>query len=128
MYQLLVPGPAETLDMIFARKIPNADGTQSENFVINENLLFLFHFYVVCSLHASVSIRRNKKDCFKRQIAYYKASTATGQRLDSDHPVTGVDGRAQLLDLLKLRAPEFKECTKKKRFSTDDTAAIDHAM
>jgi hypothetical protein len=44
MYQLLVPGPAETLDMIFARKIPNADGTQSENFVINENLLSLFHF------------------------------------------------------------------------------------
>jgi hypothetical protein len=117
MYQLLVPGPAETLDMIFARRIPNADGTQSENFVINENLLSLFHFYVVCSLDASASIRRIKKDYFKRQIAYYKALTAAG-----------VDWRAQLLDLLKLWAPEFKECTKKKRFSTDDTTAIDHAM
>jgi hypothetical protein len=78
MYQLLVLGPAETLDMIFACKIPNADGTQSENFVINENLVSLFHFYVACSLDASASIRRNKKDYFKHLIAYCMASTATG--------------------------------------------------
>jgi hypothetical protein len=117
MYQHLVPGPVETLDMIFARKLPNADDTESEIFVINENLLFLFHFYVACSLDASASIRRIEKDYFKRQIAYYKALTAAG-----------VDWRAQLLDLLKRWAPEFKECTKKKRFYTDDTTAIDHAM
>jgi hypothetical protein len=70
IYQLLVPGPGETLDMVFARKIPNAHDTQSENFVIKENLLSLYHFCVACSLDASASIRRNKKDYFKRQIAF----------------------------------------------------------
>jgi hypothetical protein len=70
--------------------IPNADGTPSEDFFINENLLFMFHFLVACSLDASVTARRGKMEYFVQQIAYRRALTAKG-----------VDWRAHLKNILE---------------------------
>ncbi len=49
MYLFHVPSHEESMAMLFASKIPNADGTLSEDFFINENLLSMFHFLVAYS-------------------------------------------------------------------------------
>ncbi len=78
MYPFLVPSHAKSIAVLFARKIPNADGALSEDFFINENLLAMFHFLVACSLDASATARRGKKVYFMQQIVYYRALTAKG--------------------------------------------------
>ncbi len=84
------------MDLLFARKIPNADLTQSEDFFITENLLSIYHFLVACSLHASATARHVKKAYFMQQIAYYRALTENG-----------IDWRAYLKNILEQSAPEF---------------------
>ena len=50
--------------VLFQRKLPRADGTPSDKFLINENLIALFHFHVVCALDASATAKRSKKPYF----------------------------------------------------------------
>ena len=102
MYPFLVPAHNESFAVLFARKLPSADGTPSDDYLINENLLALFHFHVACALDASATARRGKKGYFRQQVAYYGALTAKG-----------VNWREQLQNLLEKWAPEFKELTKK---------------
>jgi hypothetical protein len=91
---------------------PRADGSPSNEFLMNENLLALFHFQVVYSLDASATAKRSKKANFRQHIAYYRALTAKG-----------VDWRAQLQNLLEKWA-EFKELTKRKRVSGHEVLDI----
>ena len=73
MYQYLVPDQGHSMAVLFQRKLSKADGTPSDEFLINENLIALFHFHVVCALDASVTAKRSKKAYYNQQIAYYRA-------------------------------------------------------
>ena len=107
MSHYLSPSGSETLDVLFERKIPNSDGTPSQHYVINENLMALLHFLVECSTDASASLRRAKRTRFTQQLALYKAMVEKG-----------VDWRGKLLALLKLWWPDFKGSLERKRCSS----------
>ena len=61
MIQHLSPASGESFDVLFARKLQKADGSLSDVFVINANLMALLHYYVDCFFDASAPFRRDKK-------------------------------------------------------------------
>ena len=65
MIQHLSPASGESFDVLFARKLQKADGSLSDVFVINANLMALLHYYVDCFFDASAPFRRDKKKNFK---------------------------------------------------------------
>ena len=72
----------------------------------------------MCSLNAGVSIRKDKKEVFRRHVAVLKAATAAGK-----------DWRAQLRDSLKMWDPEFHVMTRKeRRVGIDDTGRLPQEM
>ncbi len=91
MGQFLSPACGQSFDVLFSRKLPNADGSPSKTHVINEYLMALFHFYVECSSDASAPYKRSKKHCFKEHLKLYK----TWEK-------KSVDWRGELRGLLKL--------------------------
>ena len=71
-------------------------------------------FNVACSLNASCSHRKEKKEVFRSHVAVRKAVTAAGK-----------DWRAQLRDCLKKWEPDFQAMTRKKRrLGIEDTEAV----
>ena len=108
MVQHLSPASGETFDVLFERKLPKADGSPSEMYVINRNLMALLHFYVVCAPDAGASYRRAKRPKFREYVALYKAWEEKG-----------IDWRGELRDLLKHWAPEFQRLFTKKRVMSD---------
>ena len=90
--------------MLFECKIPKPDGSPSDEYFINEYLIGYLMFNVACSLNASCSHRKDKKEVFRSHVAVLKAATAAGK-----------DWRAQLRDCLKKWEPDFQEMNRKKR-------------
>ena len=117
MVQHLSPASGETFDVLFERKLPKADGSPSEMYVINRNVMALFHFYVVCAPDAGAAYRRAKRTKFHEFVALYKAWEAKG-----------IDWRGELRDLLKLWAPEFQRLFNKKRVRSDKDLVEYEAM
>jgi hypothetical protein len=82
----------ETSNELFERRLPKADGSPSETYFINGNLITLLHFYVVCAPDAGAAYRRAKRSKFHEFVALYKAWDEKG-----------VDRRGKLLHLLTGR-------------------------
>ncbi len=101
MYPYLVPTSDQSMAELFARKIPKADGTASEDYFINENLISMFHFLVACSLDAGATARRNRKVYVRHRLR----TTRPQQR----QALIGED----LKNILEKWASEFKELTNK---------------
>ena len=114
MAPYLCPTQEETLDVFFERRIPKPDGSPSDEYIINEYLIGYLMFNVACSLTAGVSIRKDKKEVFRRLVAVLRAATAAGK-----------NWRAELRDCLKKWEPEFQEINRKKRrLGIADTVAV----
>ena len=100
--------------MLFERKIPNPDGSPSDEYFINEYLVGFLMFNIACALNASYNIRKEKTEVFRTHVAILKAAAAAGK-----------DWRAQLRDSLKMWEPEFEAIVKKKRrIGVDDTSQM----
>ena len=108
MIQHLSPASGESFDVLFARKLQKADGSLSDVFVINANLMALLHYYVDCFFDASAPFRRDKKKKFKQHLALYLA-----------YEKNGIDWRGELRDLLKLWSNDFQTLFWKKRVVMD---------
>ena len=117
MVQHLSPASGESFDALFARKLPKADGSPSETYFINKNLMALFHFYVACAPNAGASYRRAMRPKFHEHLALYKAWEQKG-----------VDWRGELRDLLKLWAPDFQRLFTKKRVMSDKDLSVYEEM
>ena len=108
MVRHLSPASGETFNVLFERKLPKADGSPSEMYVINRSLMALLHFYVVCAHDAGASCTRAQRPKFLDFVALYKAWEEKG-----------VDWRGELRNLLKHWAPEFQRLFNKKRVMSD---------
>ena len=118
MAPYLCPTQEETLDVLFERKIPKPDGSPSDEYFINEYLIGFLMFNVACSLNASCSHRKEKKEFFRSNVAILKAAAAAGK-----------DWRAQLRDSLKKWEPDFQEMNRKKRrLGIEDTLRLSQEM
>ena len=114
MAPYLCPTQEETLDVLFERRIPKPDGSPSDEYFINEYLIGYLMFNVACSLNAGVTIRKDKKEVFRRHVAVLKAATAAGK-----------DWRAELRDCLKKWEPDFQAMNRKKRrLGIEETASM----
>ena len=114
MAPYLCPSQEQTLDVLFERKIPNPDGSPSDEYFINEYLVAFLMFNIACALNASYNYRKEKTEVFLTNVAILKAAAAAGK-----------DWRAQLRDSLKKWEPEFEAIVKKKRrIGVDDTSQM----
>ena len=100
----LCPSADTPLDVLFERKVPNPDGTPSDEYVINHHLVAKLCFTVACCLSASATYRQEKKNYFRVQVATLIAAENAGRMW-----------REQLRDCLKKWEPEFAALIKKKR-------------
>ena len=108
MVQHLSPASGESFDSLFTHKLPKVDGSPSDVFVINANLMALLHYYVDCSIDASAPFRRSRRVNFERHLALYVA-----------YEQHGIDWRGELMELLKHWSPDFDGLFKKKRVMKD---------
>ena len=111
----LCPSADTSLDTLFERKIPNPDGTPSDEYVINHYLVATLCFTVACCLSASATYRQTQKNYFRMQAATFQAAEKAGKKW-----------REQLRDCLKKWEPEFGDLIKKRRRMKleEDTTAV----
>ncbi len=73
MVQHPSPTSGETIDVLFDRKLPKADGSPSETYFINRNLMALLRFYVICAPDDGASYLHTKIPKFHEHLELYQA-------------------------------------------------------
>jgi len=98
----ILPFEGRSLDDVFNRRVLNADGTPSGEYMLNERVVARWDFYVYTSIYASQVMITAKRNFFDVRVAMY-------EQLD------GKDGkpdwRALLKDKLKSYIERFPACT-----------------
>jgi hypothetical protein len=89
--------------------LPNPDGSLSDEFVINEHTIALFHLYVASYLDAGVHERRQKVDLYRAHVATLRALKSEG--------AGGRDWRKELAKCLSKRHQVFQGVVKHRKGS-----------
>ena len=108
------------MDDLFSRKQINADGSHSNEFLINEEFVAMLDYYVVVSLSAKASEAERFRPYYRQRVDIYKMFD--GKALAQNRPAW----RPQLLALLKAWQETFPAVARKKKNRTssapDDAA------
>jgi hypothetical protein len=93
---LLCPSPISSLDAIFERKLIKEDGSASDEYFVNEELIAKIFFLMACSISVTASYRKEKKHLYQVYLSTLKAATAAGKKW-----------REQMRDCLKHWEPQL---------------------
>jgi hypothetical protein len=99
----LCSSPNSSLDAIFERKLIKEDGSASNAYFVNEELMAKIFFHISCSPSATAAYSKEQKHSFLVYVNNLKAATATGKKW-----------REQIRYCLKLLGPENKDQIKKR--------------
>jgi hypothetical protein len=119
----LLPGPEWTLDNIFERRVLDANGNKTDQYMLSHRLVARWDFYIYTSLYASQPLITAKRDFFDRQARFYEKLDGNDGRLD---------WRGTLKAKLQNYMERFPDCIKrggKRRRSSgmhDDTVEVDN--
>ena len=75
-----VAGPGVSLEDVFNRRQLNEDGSSSNKFLINEELVAMLDSYVAVSLSAKIAHAEQFKPHYRKQVEIYKAFNGTSGR------------------------------------------------
>ena len=107
---MCVAGPKVSLAQQFQRKVLNTDGSESGEFVINEEFIASLDYLVACSPWAGIQECREQANYFRQRVAFYKHFDGRdGKR----------DWRADLLDCLHAWRMRFPDVVQKRSISIE---------
>ena len=107
---MCVAGPGVSLQAHFDRKVLRADGSESGEYLINEEVIASLDYLVACCPWAGIQDCRDQATYYKQRVAFYKL-------------FDGRDGkqtwRTELLACLHAWQMRFPEVAQKRRISMD---------
>ena len=107
---MCVAGPGVSLEAHFERKVLNTDGSESGEFVINEEFIASLDYLVACSPWAGIQDCREQANYFRQRVAFYKHFDGrNGKR----------DWRADLLEVLHAWQMRFQDVVQKRSISIE---------
>ena len=107
---MCVAGPRVSLEQQFQRKVLNTDGSESGEFVINEEFIASLDYLVACSPWAGIQDCREQANYFRQRVAFYKHFDGrNGKR----------DWRADLLEVLHAWQMRFPDVVQKRSISIE---------
>ena len=107
---MCVAGPRVSLEQQFQRKVLNTDGSESGEFVINEEFIASLDYLVACSPWAGIQDCREQANYFRQRVAFYKHFDGrNGKR----------DWRADLLEVLHAWQMRFPDVVHKRCISIE---------
>ena len=98
----------QSYETVLPRKLPNPNGSLSDEFAINEHTTKLLHLFVASCLDAGVNERRQKVDLYRAHVATLKA-------LNSE--AGGRNWRKELAECLSKWHPVFRGTVKHRKGS-----------
>ena len=110
MYAFLGVREGQSYENLLHRKLPNEDGTLSDQYAINENTIALFHLYVASSLDPGVGTLRKK-------LPLYKGHVVNLQKMNSEG--TARNWRKELAECLSKWHPIFQKVVKRRKHRRD---------
>jgi hypothetical protein len=115
---LCVAGPRVSLEQQFQRKVLNTDGSESGEFVINEEIIASLDYIVACSQWAGIQDCREQANYFRHRAGFYKHYDGRdGKR----------DWRADLLECLHAWQMRFPDVVQKRSISMEGPVQKDLA-
>lgn len=114
MYAVLGVRMGQSYNGLLERKLPKADCPTkelSDDFIINERTIALFHLYVACCLDNGVTERRKKHDVYSRHVR-------TLEMLSGKNPGDRC-WRKELAECLTKWHPTFQKLKKHKQISCE---------
>ena len=111
MYAFLGVREGQSYASLLARKLPNEDGTLSDQYAINEHTIALFHLYVASSLDPGVSTIRKKMELYRKHVVNLQKMNGEG---------TARDWRKELAECLSKWHPIFHKVLKRRKSSRPD--------
>ena len=107
---MCVAGPGVSLQGHFDRKVLSTDGSESGEYLINEEVIASLDYLVACCPWAGIQDCRDQATYYKQRVAFYKL-------------FDGRDGkqnwRTELLACLHAWQMRFPEVAQKRRISMD---------
>jgi hypothetical protein len=94
----LCSSPNSSLDAIFERKLIKEDGSASDEYFVNSELMAKIFFLIACYLSVSAAYGKEKKHIYQVYLNTLKAAAAAGK-----------NRREQICDCLKHWEPEYKD-------------------
>ena len=106
MYAFLGVREGQSYESLLDRKLPNEDGTLSDQYAINENTIALFHLYVASSLDPGVGTLRKKLGLYGKYVANLQQMNGEG---------TARNWRKELAECLSKWHPIFQKVVKRRK-------------
>ena len=110
MYAFLGVREGQSYASLLERKLPNEDGTLSDQYAINEHTIALFHLYVASSLDPGISTIRKKMELYRKQVVTLQKMNGEG---------TDRDWRKELAECLSKWHPIFQKVMKRRKGRRD---------
>jgi hypothetical protein len=76
----LCPSQHSSLDAMFERKLIKEDGSASDEYFVNEELMAKIFFLISCSSSATAAYHNEKKHLFQVSVNTLRAATAAGKK------------------------------------------------
>ena len=116
MYAFLGVREGQSYASLLARKLPNEDGTLSDQYAINEHTIALFHLYVASCLDPGVGTLRKKMELYKKHVVNLQKMNGEG---------TARDWRKELAECLSKWHPIFQKVVKLRKGRQDAQDLMD---
>ena len=110
MYAFLGVREGQSYVSLLDRKLPNEDGTLSDEYAINEHTIALFHLYVASSLDPGVGTLRKKLELYKKHVVNLQKMNGEG---------TARNWRRELAECLSKWHPIFQQVVKRRKGRRD---------
>ena len=110
MYAFLGVREGQSYQSLLTRKLPNEDGTVSDQYAITEHTIALFHLYVASSLDPGVSTIRKKMELYRKHVVTLQKMNGEG---------TNRDWRKELAECLSKWHPIFQKVVKRRKGRRD---------
>jgi hypothetical protein len=106
MYAFLGFQEGQSYENLLNRKLPNEDGTLSDNYAINEHTIALFHLYVASSLDPGIGTLRTKLELYRRHVVNLEKMNSKG---------TARNWRKELAECLSKWHPIYQKAVKRRK-------------